>query len=53
MKRIDALVKSHTSKDIRQIEKCDLKVYSTTLSAHFRSFKYMLVKKIYYFLILP
>ena len=53
MKRIDALVKAHTANAIRQIAKCALNVYATTLRAHFRSFKYMLVKKISYFLILP
>ena len=51
MKRIDALVKAHTANG--QVAKCALNVYATTLRAHFRSFKYMLVKKIYYFLILP
>ena len=45
MKRIDALVKAHTANAIRQIAKCALNVYATTLRAHFRSYKYMLVKK--------
>ena len=53
MKRIDALVDTHTANAIRQVAKCALNVYATTLRAHFRSLKYMLVKKIYYFLILP
>ena len=53
MKRIDTLVDAHTANAIRQVAKCALNVYATTLRAHFRSFKYMLAKKIYYFLILP
>lgn len=53
MKRIDTLVDARTANAIRQVAKCALNVYATTLRAHFRSLKYMLVKKIYYFLILP
>ena len=46
MKRIDTLVDAHTANAIRQVAKCALNVYATTLRAHFRSFKYLLVKKI-------
>lgn len=53
MKRIDTLGDAHTANAIRQVAKCALNIYATTLRAHFRSLKYMLVKKIYYFLILP
>ena len=53
MKRIDALVKAHTASAIRQIAKCALNVYATTLKDAPRLSKYIFFKKIYYFLILP